>query len=186
MCSWTPQPAKVSVVLCCAGWCLHLQTIAIQVSSTAQELQLPEPVQQPEQLPEQQAGQQPQDAAAFTKRARLPRRQVVHRPPDAQAAARFQADELPGDDADERDGAAAAAAGVAVPAGLASARPPAPAPRMVADPSLVTHQLAGWVRLAADGTVEAGQADGQAGMDEDAVSGAAATEEDLMDDEEWV
>jgi hypothetical protein len=134
------------------------------------------------------------------RRTRPKQRQLVHRPPDAQAAARFAA-ELPQPlAAPNSEGVAAVPDAVAIGTGAA-------APRLVVtDSALLAQQLSGWVRLGPDGQPLPGEGDGRDVPDAAGGAGAgvlpaaaaaasgegqAALEQaggaaDLMDEEEWV
>lgn len=106
-------------------------------------------------------------------------RPLVHKLPDAAAAQRFRAGELP----DEEPGGAGLAAAKSEAAAAAAL-----APRIVADSGQLGHQLAGWVRVAAGegGEAEGGMGEAE-GMEEEGLVGHEAPEpEDMMDEEEWV
>jgi hypothetical protein len=156
---------------------LAVQVIKVSVLTTADDL----PQQPAAQQPPQPLQQQHVKAAAALKS-----RPLVHRLPDAAAAARFKSCEPP------EDAAAAAADGddESMDIDAAQQQQQQLAPRIVADPGQVAQQLAGWVRVAAAG--EAGEADGglageAAGFDEEGLLGPGGAEpEDMLDEEEWV
>lgn len=141
------------------------------VSSTANDLQLPPPPA---------TSQQQQQHHDTSKSSALKPRLLVHRLPDTAAVQRFTADELPeaASPAAEDQGMQQQGSGIRPAVGTT--------PRIVADPAVVSHQLAGWLKVAGDG-VEEGAVDG---LDEEELLGPGASvpddKEDMMDEEEWI
>eukprot|EP00775_Hariotina_reticulata_P012409 gene12409-12544_t len=149
----------------------NMPAITVTVSSTANDLQLPPPPA---------TSQQQQQHHGTSKSSSLKPRLLVHRLPDTAAIQRFTADELP-------EAASPVAEDHGMPQQVVSVRPAVVlAPRIVADPAVVSHQLAGWVKVAGDG-VEEGAVEGS---DEEELLGPGASvqddKEDMMDEEEWI
>jgi hypothetical protein len=172
---------------------LTLQVIKVSVVTTADDLPPQPAATQPQHQPPPQQQQQQQHARAA---AALKPRQLVHRLPDAAAAARFTSDELPYDESAAAAGAAAVddeymdVDTAAAESSTEQRQQQLLAPRMVGDPGQVAQQLAGWVRVNVAG--EGGEAEGVPGQhddefEEEGLLGQGAAEaDDMLDEEEWV
>jgi hypothetical protein len=154
-----------------------MQAITVTVSSTAADLQLP-PAAAATIAPSQQQQQPPGKNKPGSRQLRL----RVHRLPDTAAIQRFTADEVPealGQEEAEDFGTQQDEASRVIRAAVSLA------PRIVGDPAVVSHQLAGWVRIGGDGVEEGAEE----GFDDEELlgpGGAVDDEKDMMDEEEWI